>query len=194
MPYRWEYVRCQVNSYQNHISLKDNVVLSCSRQFLNKEDCIYNALQQGGHYRLDVQVILCIIKEEDQPLSSSSSLTNYVGRLATFRKWPPAIPITPDAMARAGFFYQGIGDRVTCFSCGKSLFSWKTKDNPWSEHKRHSPHCDHLNGPATKDVTGSFNYRGHQGTAEVCDGGDLSDDDNDIEMSDIETKPLLPNH
>ena len=185
MAYRWEYLRCQVTSFKNHTTFNDQVVSCSSRTFQNKADCIYNAIQQGGQYRLDVQVILCIIKEQDD-LQSTSTLSNYSARLATFRKWPPAIPITPHAMALAGFFYQGIGDRVTCYSCGKSLISWKATDNPWSEHQRHSPHCAHLNGPSrSEDVTGCFNHKTTQGPAEVCDGGDLVSD-HDIDMADSE--------
>ena len=83
MAYRWEYLRCQVTSFKNHTTFNDQVVSCSSRTFQNKADCIYNAIKQGGQYRLDVQVILCIIKELDD-LQSTSTLSNYSARLATF--------------------------------------------------------------------------------------------------------------
>ena len=190
MTYRWEYLRCQVNSFTHHTTFKDQVVKCSSRTFLTKADCIYNALQQGGQMRLDIQVVLCIIKERDDMLTSP--LSNYAARLTTFKTWPPSIPLPTTTMAAAGFFYEGIGDRVTCYSCGKSLKNWKSSDNPWAEHHRHSPICVHLNGPPRQeDVTGpGDNNHCHEpmkGTAEVCDGGDLMLPDDDHENMEIHT-------
>ena len=119
----------------------------------------------------------------------TSPLSNYVARIATFQSWPPSIPTPTTTLAAAGFFYEGIGDRVTCYSCGKSLKNWKQTDNPWAEHQRYSPNCAHLNGPTRRDdVTGPGNFKNNrhcydplQGTAEVCDGGDLNQPNDDQE-------------
>lgn len=130
MTYRWEYTR-----YQLHPTYQERVVKCSARTFLNKQDCVRDALKYGGPLRLDVRVLLCIVKERDDPLTSP--LSNYAARLTTFQNWPPSIPIPGQLMAAAGFFYDGVGDRVTCYSCGKSLKFWKPTDNPWEIGRAH---------------------------------------------------------
>lgn len=47
-------------------------------------------------------------------------------------------------MAEAGFYWCGTmqeNDAAACFLCGKQLDGWEPTDNPWSEHKKHSPQC-----------------------------------------------------
>lgn len=47
-------------------------------------------------------------------------------------------------MAEAGFYWCGTmqeNDAAACFLCGKVLDGWESTDNPWSEHKKHSPQC-----------------------------------------------------
>lgn len=47
-------------------------------------------------------------------------------------------------MAQAGFFYCGTSaddDTASCFLCGKVLDGWESTDDPWSEHRKHSPQC-----------------------------------------------------
>ena len=170
MTYRWEYVRYQLNPFS------DQVVKCSGRSFLNRAEALANALQKGGILRLDCQVVLLLIKERDDMLTSP--LSNYAARISTYKNWPPSIPVTAETLARAGFFYEGMGDRVTCYSCGKSLKSWQPTDNPWHEHKKHSPKCAHLTWPLAPDydVISESVWRrqpNHQTATEVCDGGDL---------------------
>jgi len=173
MTYRWEYVRYQLNPFN------DQVVKCSGRSFLNRAEALANALQKGGILRLDCQVVLLLIKERDDMLTSP--LSNYAARISTYKNWPPSIPVTAETLARAGFFYEGMGDRVTCYSCGKSLKSWQPTDNPWHEHKKHSPKCAHLMWPLAPDydiisesVWNPPRQRdNHQTATEVCDGGDL---------------------
>lgn len=57
--------------------------------------------------------------------------------------WPHKNP-TPEALAKAGFYYkpQGAGsDNVVCYLCERSLDGWEADDNPVQEHLRHSPEC-----------------------------------------------------
>ncbi|XP_026875021.2 baculoviral IAP repeat-containing protein 7 isoform X1 [Electrophorus electricus] len=65
-------------------------------------------------------------------------------RLATFHNWPRGALIQPDALARAGFFYTGHGDNVTCFFCDGALRDWESGDNPWQEHAKWFPRCEFL--------------------------------------------------
>ena len=104
MTYRWEYVRYQLHPYQDQ-------VLKCSdRSFLNRAEALENAVQHGGILRLECRVVLLLIKERDDMLTSP--LSNYASRISTFKSWPPSIPVTAESLARAGFFYEGLGDRV----------------------------------------------------------------------------------
>ena len=67
-------------------------------------------------------------------------------RLNTFEKygWPLQMVQTATHMAEAGFFYSGYRDSVVCFSCGGGLQQWLPTDDPFEEHARHYPYCQHL--------------------------------------------------
>ena len=65
-------------------------------------------------------------------------------REGTFaRCWPPSIPVKPDELAAAGFYYTGMGDKVSCFYCGISLMNWKRGDKAMTEHYKYSPNCSY---------------------------------------------------
>ncbi|XP_053308718.1 baculoviral IAP repeat-containing protein 7 [Spea bombifrons] len=65
-------------------------------------------------------------------------------RLATYRDWPPNAGVTPDQLARAGFFYTGNRDKVKCFHCDGGLWNWERGDDPWREHAKWFPRCEFL--------------------------------------------------
>lgn len=65
-------------------------------------------------------------------------------RLATFNDWPPSIPVKPQELAEAGFYYTGRNDTVECFACGGRVQRWIKGDIPWVEHVRHHPFCVYL--------------------------------------------------
>ena len=44
-------------------------------------------------------------------------------------------------LARSGFVYTEIGDKVTCFSCGWTLKDWEPFDDAYREHLRWSENC-----------------------------------------------------
>ena len=47
-------------------------------------------------------------------------------------------------MAEAGFYWYGTmqeNDAAACFLCGKVLDGWESTDDPWFEHRKHSPQC-----------------------------------------------------
>lgn len=75
--------------------------------------------------------------------------TSMIGidlRLKSFpENWSSVCPISPIALAEAGFYYCGPhqtadrqikNDSVRCFSCGSLLFNWEANDDPWYEHKK----------------------------------------------------------
>ena len=63
-------------------------------------------------------------------------------RFNTFdRRWRPSGPIraTTSQIAKAGFYYQGIGDKVKCWYCNGGLQHWERDDDPWTEHAKWFP-------------------------------------------------------
>lgn len=71
--------------------------------------------------------------------------TSLQSRLRSFNEWPKYLlgPNTVD-LARSGFVYQGIGDRVRCFSCGVIVKEWELADTADGEHFRWSKNCTFL--------------------------------------------------
>lgn len=55
-------------------------------------------------------------------------------------KWTEDSPSIED-LVRAGFFFTGIENTVTCFYCNGSLHKWGANDNPMIEHARWFPNC-----------------------------------------------------
>lgn len=78
----------------------------------------------------------------DKPRHSEYVLE--IQRLETYRNFPPDCPVKPEILAKAGFFYTGIGDTVRCFYCDMGLHSLERGDDPWEEHARHYPNCSNL--------------------------------------------------
>ena len=67
---------------------------------------------------------------------------HYADRLASFKDWPKFLrgPNKKD-LARAGFVYTQIGDKVTCFWCGMTFKNWEPFDDAYKEHVRLSKDC-----------------------------------------------------
>uniref|UniRef100_A0A0A9Y257 Apoptosis 2 inhibitor n=1 Tax=Lygus hesperus TaxID=30085 RepID=A0A0A9Y257_LYGHE len=65
-------------------------------------------------------------------------------RLRTYSKWSPSFNQLPGALADAGFYYTGVGDKVRCFHCDGGLKEWKKFDIPWVEHARWFSDCTFL--------------------------------------------------
>lgn len=77
----------------------------------------------------------------------SSRYPNYSlkdRRLATFSKWQSPVYQDVEALAEAGFFYEGCDDMVVCFFCGGALRGWEKDDVPLVEHARWFPECNYV--------------------------------------------------
>lgn len=64
-------------------------------------------------------------------------------RFRTFLYYPLQIP-PASLYAKAGFYYSGESDTVTCFECGISISNWKASHDPLDVHKTHSPDCPYI--------------------------------------------------
>ena len=75
--------------------------------------------------------------------SAYPNYENYEKRLNTYfeRFWPVSIRQNGMMMAKAGFFYRGFGDIVTCSFCGVSLHKWLQNDDPVAEHRKFNENC-----------------------------------------------------
>ncbi|XP_063954181.1 baculoviral IAP repeat-containing protein 7-like [Lytechinus pictus] len=63
-------------------------------------------------------------------------------RRQTFKAWSETWPVKPEELAKAGFFYVGVLDRVKCFSCGGQIEGWEEGNTVMGEHENLYPHCD----------------------------------------------------
>lgn len=67
---------------------------------------------------------------------------NYNKRIMTFdQRWPPGVPVSPRDLAKDGFYYTGIDDKVQCTHCGGILSGWCEGDIVALEHRQHFPNC-----------------------------------------------------
>lgn len=77
-------------------------------------------------------------------------------RISTYAKFPATAPVTERSLARAGFYYTGVGDRVQCFRCSVTADNWKSGDCPAERHKQLSPTCSFIQSlPATANLLSS---------------------------------------
>lgn len=65
-------------------------------------------------------------------------------RLDSFRGSGLAKQVSPERLARAGFYFTGQADRVRCFSCQRTVENWCKEDTPVERHKEVSPTCKFL--------------------------------------------------
>lgn len=77
------------------------------------------------------------------PKPKSMALHSFKKRVETFydKNWPKQMDQNPTELARAGFFYTGLGDRCETFCCGLQVHQFNHYDLPWVEHKKHSAQC-----------------------------------------------------
>jgi hypothetical protein len=85
---------------------------------------------------------------------ASAALTNqayhkryqvYGSRLGSYKGWKLGSHEAPTihSLCEAGFYYEGVGDKVRCFWCDGALENWVATDDPWREHAYWYPGCRH---------------------------------------------------
>ena len=108
--------------------------------FSTESACVLDARKHFASLRFPFMILLSIINE---PLSRHPVYKTVKMREASFHNWPPSIPFKGREMAEAGFFYTGMHDQVTCYSCGKTLKQWKVPFSQSSHHRRALPFVIH---------------------------------------------------
>ncbi|AKR17350.1 IAP-3 [Urbanus proteus nucleopolyhedrovirus] len=61
-------------------------------------------------------------------------------RLKTFVNWTSDC-VTPEALAKNGFYYLGVGDETRCAFCKVEIMRWQHGDDPMLDHKKFAPQC-----------------------------------------------------
>ncbi|XP_017148642.1 death-associated inhibitor of apoptosis 2 [Drosophila miranda] len=75
-------------------------------------------------------------------------------RLETFKDWPNP-NVTPQALAKAGFYYLNRLDHVKCVWCNGIIAKWEKNDNAFDEHRRFFPNCPRVQmGPLIEFAAG----------------------------------------
>jgi len=75
---------------------------------------------------------------------SNLQMVTQQARLKTFKNWPQSVGQNVEVMAEAGFYYTGTADQVKCFYCSGGLKNWVASDDPWTEHAKWFPFCNHV--------------------------------------------------
>lgn len=84
---------------------------------------------------------------ERETLGNTAELMKYEwARYATFKTFPMESPVMPVRLASNGFYYNGVNDSVTCFSCKLQYQGWKDTDIVSEVHAKLSPDCNFLQG------------------------------------------------
>lgn len=78
--------------------------------------------------------------ETSQTETDNFDLMNEQCRLTTFTNWPVPF-ISPQILAKAGFYYINESDRVRCVWCNGIIAKWEIGDDPFTEHLKFFPDC-----------------------------------------------------
>ncbi|CAG9562710.1 unnamed protein product [Danaus chrysippus] len=64
-------------------------------------------------------------------------------RIKTFDNWPVPF-LSPELLAKNGFYYLKRGDEVRCAFCKVEIMKWMVGDDPATDHQRWAPQCPFL--------------------------------------------------
>jgi baculoviral IAP repeat-containing protein 7/8 len=78
---------------------------------------------------------------EEGEIKKNLPYSSYEDRLNSFECWPTQMNPQKEELAKAGFYYLQIGDKVQCFYCNLGLKDWGKDDNAFEEHKKWSVKC-----------------------------------------------------
>ncbi|KAM5181755.1 baculoviral IAP repeat-containing protein 2 [Mantella aurantiaca] len=86
----------------------------------------------------------------------SLELSCELYRLSTFSKFPTNTPVSERSLAKAGFYYTGVDDKVECFTCKLKLDNWKRGDNAFEKHKKLYPSCSFIQNASPVNLGASL--------------------------------------
>ncbi|NWV00014.1 BIR protein, partial [Upupa epops] len=103
-----------------------------------------NAVSEHRRHFPGCPFVESLTREQPSFNVSNVSMQTHDARVKTFVSWPPRIPVQPEQLADAGFYYVGRNDDVKCFCCDGGLRCWESGDDPWVEHAKWFPRCEYL--------------------------------------------------
>src|SRR6218665_2647096 len=118
------------------------------------DSLLRSALNRANARKLHSSNFTCRI---DRSNPDFVQLRHETVRLGTFDDWPPTAHPSPFVLAREGFFYTGVEDRVQCAFCRGCLKRWQPADYPSQEHSKHYPSCPFIRGLDVGNVPTSAN-------------------------------------
>ena len=134
--------------------------LSVNTLNVNSENqCLIHRIYAPGFYCTQGSVLKLAKWCKDN--ATRLNMDDAAARKNTFGVWHLSSPSAVD-LAEHGFVkYAGTKDSTKCVYCGVDLFQWKEEDDPFKDHKLHSPFCKliarmeerkELNSDASRDV------------------------------------------
>ncbi|XP_037953728.1 uncharacterized protein LOC119683913 [Teleopsis dalmanni] len=107
----------------------------------NYESCNNVSIEgAAGQSRSNSNCSNTVTSEQYSDTAQRPDLLIEANRLATFTNWPNP-NISPESLAKAGFFYLNRSDEVKCAWCKGVIARWEKQDNAFQEHKRFFPNC-----------------------------------------------------
>ncbi|NXX50764.1 BIR protein, partial [Tricholaema leucomelas] len=116
---------------------------TCGGQLSNWEQKD-NAMSEHRRHFPNCPFMGNLARERPSFMVANVSMQTHEARVKTFINWPTRIPVQPEQLADAGFYYVGRNDDVKCFCCDGGLRCWESGDNPWIEHAKWFPRCEYL--------------------------------------------------
>ncbi|NXB97235.1 BIR protein, partial [Vidua chalybeata] len=116
---------------------------TCGGQLCNWEPKD-NAVSEHRRHYPNCPFVENLIRDQQSFNVSNVSMQTHEARVKTFVNWPTRIPVQPEQLADAGFYYVGRNDDVKCFCCDGGLRCWESGDDPWIEHAKWFPRCEYL--------------------------------------------------
>jgi len=122
------------------------------------------------------QVMVRPVRTQNMGVSRSAiAFRDENERRKTFEGfWSDTWPVSPKALAQAGFYYCGPEDMVQCAWCYGKLQGWEQGDNPLTEHARHFASCPKFGDRKAVNASSLVNVHNTQGDAGT---NELSEDD-----------------
>ncbi|KAK6473762.1 E3 ubiquitin-protein ligase XIAP-like [Huso huso] len=103
-------------------------------------------VQRKDFYLIFANICDMAYSQSDNDLESDNcgDMSEIHTRLQSFHNFPTDNLVSPQRLARAGFFFTGNSDRVRCFSCNHTVENWSSGDAPVERHQQVSPCCTYL--------------------------------------------------
>ncbi|XP_068144797.1 death-associated inhibitor of apoptosis 2 [Drosophila tropicalis] len=153
----WCHVRIDQWEYGDQVATRHGIVSPICSMVLAPNHCGNVPIARNGQ-RSDTEGNSIVdgggnTQQQEQILDPPDLLVEK-NRLDTFTNWPNP-NITPQSLARAGFYYLNHLDHVKCVWCRGVISMWEKNDNAFDEHRRLFPDCPRVQmGPLIEFAAG----------------------------------------